>query len=304
MLCGFLAKERRTAGSGARPSTGSADDIRSGCGSRPPATTDLQGGDAGPSAQLRPATGRPTAALDRATEYGQPLCRPATVPSQRPQSRRTPGSASSPFCCAPALSTLPSSALISAARTPTGSCTSARRASRRRRRASGSSGRSAGRARSATTASTTTSSRSTPGTRRTTWRRRPATSTRGPSTPRSRALPAWARRSACPRRCSPSTSWRSPLGTLALALWLRARRYSPWFALLYAAYPGLIFCVVRDLTEPVAFALVALALLVFDAGAKLAHRCERGALRDRRADARDHAGVRRCGGPGSRAEGS
>jgi hypothetical protein len=55
------------------------------------------------------------------------------------------------------------------------------------------------------------------------------------------------------------------VGTLALALWLRARRFSPWFALLYAAYPGLIFCVVRDLTEPLAFALVALALLVFDA---------------------------------------
>ena len=55
------------------------------------------------------------------------------------------------------------------------------------------------------------------------------------------------------------------IGTLALALWLRARRFSPWFALLYAAYPGLIFCVARDLTEPLAFAFVALALLVFDA---------------------------------------
>jgi hypothetical protein len=56
------------------------------------------------------------------------------------------------------------------------------------------------------------------------------------------------------------------LGTLALALWLRARRYSPWFALLFSAYPGLIFCVARDLTEPLAFALVAVALLVFDTG--------------------------------------
>lgn len=55
------------------------------------------------------------------------------------------------------------------------------------------------------------------------------------------------------------------IGTLALALWLRARRFSPWFALLYAAYPGLIFCVARDLTEPLAFALVAVAFLVFDA---------------------------------------
>ena len=58
---------------------------------------------------------------------------------------------------------------------------------------------------------------------------------------------------------------RSPSGSPALALWLRARSYSPWFALLYAAYPGLIFCVARDLTEPLAFALVAVAFLVFDA---------------------------------------
>lgn len=53
-------------------------------------------------------------------------------------------------------------------------------------------------------------------------------------------------------------------GTLAIALWLCARGASPWPAALFGLYPGLIFTVFRDLTEPLAFALVALAVLAFD----------------------------------------
>ena len=80
--------------------------------------------------------------------------------------------------------------------------------------------------------------------------------------------------------------------------------YSPWFALLYAAYPGLIFCVVRDLTEPLAFALVALAFLVFDATRSSRVVGERRTLCARRADPRDDAAVRRRRRPRTRAEGS
>jgi hypothetical protein len=53
-------------------------------------------------------------------------------------------------------------------------------------------------------------------------------------------------------------------GTFAVALWLRARNISPWYALLYGLWPGLIFSLFRDLTEPLAFGLVAIAALVFD----------------------------------------
>lgn len=53
-------------------------------------------------------------------------------------------------------------------------------------------------------------------------------------------------------------------GTLAIATWLRRRRMSPWFSLLYGLYPGLIFAVFRDLTEPLAFGLVAVSAVVFD----------------------------------------
>ncbi len=52
-------------------------------------------------------------------------------------------------------------------------------------------------------------------------------------------------------------------GTLAVALWLRRRGLSPWLAALYGLYPGLIFTVFRDLTEPLAFALAAWAVLLF-----------------------------------------
>jgi hypothetical protein len=53
-------------------------------------------------------------------------------------------------------------------------------------------------------------------------------------------------------------------GTTALAAWLRRKRVSPWFALVYGLYPGLFFGLQRDLSEPLAYGLVALAVLLFD----------------------------------------
>jgi hypothetical protein len=53
-------------------------------------------------------------------------------------------------------------------------------------------------------------------------------------------------------------------GTLAVAFLLRRRGLPPALALLYGLYPGLIFSVIRDLTEPLAWALAAAGLLVFD----------------------------------------
>jgi hypothetical protein len=54
--------------------------------------------------------------------------------------------------------------------------------------------------------------------------------------------------------------------TLALAAWLRRRLYSPWLALLVGLYPGLLVGVQRDLTEPLAYALVAAGIYLFDYG--------------------------------------
>ena len=53
-------------------------------------------------------------------------------------------------------------------------------------------------------------------------------------------------------------------GTAAVALWFVKRGLSPWAALLYGLFPGLIVTVFRDLTEPLAFGLAALAVLAFD----------------------------------------
>jgi hypothetical protein len=58
------------------------------------------------------------------------------------------------------------------------------------------------------------------------------------------------------------------LGTLAVAAWLRRRRVSPWFALIYGLYPGLFSAFQRDLTEPMAYALIALAVYLFDFGGR------------------------------------
>ena len=53
-------------------------------------------------------------------------------------------------------------------------------------------------------------------------------------------------------------------GTAAVALWFVKRNFSPWPALLYGLFPGLIFTTFRDLTEPLAFGLAALAVFAFD----------------------------------------
>ena len=53
-------------------------------------------------------------------------------------------------------------------------------------------------------------------------------------------------------------------GTLAVAFLLRRRGLPPWLALVYGLFPGMIFGVLRDLTEPLAFCLAAVGLVLFD----------------------------------------
>jgi hypothetical protein len=53
-------------------------------------------------------------------------------------------------------------------------------------------------------------------------------------------------------------------GTAAVALWFVKRGFSPWPAVLYGLFPGLVVTVFRDLTEPLAFGLAAVAVLAFD----------------------------------------
>lgn len=53
-------------------------------------------------------------------------------------------------------------------------------------------------------------------------------------------------------------------GALLLALWLRRRGVSPWLALLYGLYSGLFIGYRRDLTEPLGYGLVILAIYCFD----------------------------------------
>ena len=59
-------------------------------------------------------------------------------------------------------------------------------------------------------------------------------------------------------------------GTLALAAWLRSRGCSPWLALLFGFYPGVAVVLQRDLTEVLAYALVALAVYLYDFGGRWA----------------------------------
>jgi hypothetical protein len=59
-------------------------------------------------------------------------------------------------------------------------------------------------------------------------------------------------------------------GTLALAAWLYRRSCSPWLALLFGFYPGVAVVLQRDLTEVLAYALVALAVYLFDFGGRWA----------------------------------
>ncbi|HLJ81036.1 MAG TPA: hypothetical protein VKT52_06085 [Ktedonobacterales bacterium] len=53
-------------------------------------------------------------------------------------------------------------------------------------------------------------------------------------------------------------------GALLLAYWLRRRGVSPWLALLYGLYSGLFIGYRRDLTEPLGYGLVILAISCFD----------------------------------------
>jgi hypothetical protein len=54
------------------------------------------------------------------------------------------------------------------------------------------------------------------------------------------------------------------IGTWAVAAWCRLRGISPWLALVYAFFVGQVIAFTRDLTEPLAYALVALAIYLFD----------------------------------------
>jgi hypothetical protein len=54
------------------------------------------------------------------------------------------------------------------------------------------------------------------------------------------------------------------LGTAAVALWLVRRGRTPWPAALYGLWPGVVYAVFRDLSEPLAYCFAALAVLVFD----------------------------------------
>jgi hypothetical protein len=55
------------------------------------------------------------------------------------------------------------------------------------------------------------------------------------------------------------------LGSAALALWLRRVGAPEWPAAVFGLFPGVVFTVIRDLTEPLAFGLVAAGLLALDA---------------------------------------
>ena len=57
-------------------------------------------------------------------------------------------------------------------------------------------------------------------------------------------------------------------GTLIVAAWLRRLGTTPWFALVYGFYPGLFMGLRRDLTEPLAFGLTALAIYVMYFGGR------------------------------------
>lgn len=57
-------------------------------------------------------------------------------------------------------------------------------------------------------------------------------------------------------------------GVAALAAWLRRRGSSPWFAVIYGLYPGMLIALQFDLTEPLAYGLVALAIYLFDFGGR------------------------------------
>lgn len=57
-------------------------------------------------------------------------------------------------------------------------------------------------------------------------------------------------------------------GTVMLAAWLRRKRVPPWFALIYAADSGVFVAFQRDLTEPLAYALLATGIYILQFGGK------------------------------------
>ena len=57
-------------------------------------------------------------------------------------------------------------------------------------------------------------------------------------------------------------------GTLVVAAWLKRRGISPWLALVYALYPGLFVAYQHDLSEPLAYGLVALGVYLHDFGGR------------------------------------
>jgi len=58
------------------------------------------------------------------------------------------------------------------------------------------------------------------------------------------------------------------IGTIALGALLARRGHSPWWALAFGLYPGLLIALQRDLTEVTAYALVAVAAYLFDYGGR------------------------------------
>lgn len=57
-------------------------------------------------------------------------------------------------------------------------------------------------------------------------------------------------------------------GTLLVALWLRRKGRPAWLAIFYGLYSGLLISYQRDLTEPLSYGLVALAIYLFDFGGR------------------------------------
>jgi hypothetical protein len=58
-------------------------------------------------------------------------------------------------------------------------------------------------------------------------------------------------------------------GTLALASWLKLKHLSPWWALVFGLYPGLSLGLDWDLTEPMSYALAALAVYLYARGGRM-----------------------------------
>ena len=65
-------------------------------------------------------------------------------------------------------------------------------------------------------------------------------------------------------------------GTWAVAAWCRLRKLSPWLGLVYALFVGQVIAFTRDLTEVLAYALVALAIYLYESRPR--HRLWAGAL--------------------------